>query len=159
MTGLQDFHEATWVFKRNGVYYLTYADNNPRFNRMQYATSSHPFGPWTSKGVYLDVTDCDTTHGSVVEYQGQWYQFYHNCSLSGRGNLRSMCVDFLNFDADGNILKVVQTKTGVPATGPAPAPNSATAKYEAEAGTVGAGATVSDDAQASGGKCVQNLPG
>ena len=26
MTGLTDFHEATWVFKRNGIYYLTYAD-------------------------------------------------------------------------------------------------------------------------------------
>jgi hypothetical protein len=157
MIGLTDFHEATWVFKRNGIYYLTYADNNPRFNRMKYATSSHPLGPWISRGVYLDVTDCDTSHGSVVEYKGTWYQFYHNQSLSGKGNLRSICVDVLNFDADGNILKVIQTKSGVPSVGQAPAPNSNTAKYGAENAAVGNGATIGDDEAASGGKCVQNL--
>ena len=48
MINLVDFHEATWVFKRNGIYYLTYADNNPGANRMRYATSSGPLGPWTS---------------------------------------------------------------------------------------------------------------
>ena len=157
MTGLTDFHEATWVFKRNGIYYLTYADNHPHFNRLQYATSSHPLGPWTSKGVYLDVTDCDTSHGSVVEFKGKWYQFYHNCSLSGKGNLRSICVDVLNFDADGNILKVEQTKTGVPPVGLSSALNSQANKYGADVAIVGGGATLGDDDAASGGKCVQNL--
>ena len=27
MTGLEDFHEAVWVFKRNGIYYMKYSDN------------------------------------------------------------------------------------------------------------------------------------
>jgi beta-xylosidase len=157
MTGLEDFHEATWVFKRNGIYYLTYADNNPGANRMRYATSANPLGPWTYKGIYLDPTDCDTSHGSVVKYKGQWYQFYHNCVLSGRGNLRSICVDKLEFDAEGNILKVIQTTNGVPAVGPAPAPNTNAVQYEAESGSVGNGATIADDGAASGGKCVQNL--
>lgn len=49
MEGLRDFHEETWVFKRNGVYHLTYADNN-KFNgkganRLNYATSTSPLGP------------------------------------------------------------------------------------------------------------------
>ncbi len=157
MTNLVDFHEATWVFKRNGIYYLTYADNHPQLNRMQYATSLHALGPWTSKGVYLDVTDCDTTHGSVVEYKGQWYQFYHNCSISGRGNLRSMCVDKLDFDADGNIKMVIQTETGVPSVGPAPEPNPNERKYEAETAALGNGATIADDSAASGGEVVQHL--
>src|SRR5690606_31655207 len=34
MEGIEDFHEAAWVFKRNGLYYLTYADNLPGNNRM-----------------------------------------------------------------------------------------------------------------------------
>jgi hypothetical protein len=157
MTNLVDFHEATWVFKRNGVYYLTYADNYPGSNRMQYATSPYPLGPWTPKGIYLDPTGCDTTHGSVVEYKGQWYQFYHNCSISGQGTLRSVCVDLLNFDTNGNILKVVQTKTGPPAVGPPPGPSTNTIKYEAETGTVANGAIVANDSAASGGKCIQNL--
>ena len=154
---LQDFHEATWVFKRNGIYYLTYADNHRRNNQMRYAMSTNALGPWTYKGVYLQPTDCDTTHGSVVEYKGQWYQFYHNCSVSGQGNLRSICVDKLFFNDDGTIKTVVQTKTGVPSVGPAPAPNSNTAKYGVENAVVGNGATIGDDEAASGGKCVQNL--
>jgi hypothetical protein len=157
MTGLVDFHEATWVFKRNGVYYLTYADNHPRLNCMRYATSASPLGPWQHRGVYLEPTDCDTTHGSVGEYKGQWYQFYHNQSLSGQGTLRSMCVDRLNFNADGTIQMVVQTKAGVPAVGPGPVADPRLVKYPAANATVGNGATVGDDAMAMGGRSVQNL--
>ncbi len=157
MTGLVDFHEATWVFKRKGVYYLSYADNHPRENRMQYATSLNPLGPWTSKGVYLDSTGCDTTHGSVVEYKGQWYQFYHNQSLSGRGNLRSMCVDKLNFNDDGTIQMLVQTKTGVPSVGPLPAPNPSMVKYPIEMASFGGGASMEKDDAAAGGEIGKNL--
>jgi beta-xylosidase len=110
MTGLEDFHEAAWLFKRNGIYYMTYADNNPRQNQLRYAISKNPLGPWEYKGVYLEPTGCDTSHGSVVEYKGQWYAFYHNKSISGKGNLRSVCVDKLYFNPDGTIQKVIQTK-------------------------------------------------
>jgi hypothetical protein len=157
MTGLVDFHEASWVFKRKGIYYLTYADNNPRVNRLQYAISSNPLGPWTAKGVYLEPTDCDTSHGSVVEYKGQWYAFYHNKSLSGKGNLRSICVDKLNFNDDGTIQTVVQTKTGVPSVGPAPLPNPDMIKYEAGNASLGGSATNESGGAAAGGRSGQNL--
>jgi hypothetical protein len=157
MTNLVDFHEATWVFKRKDRYYLTYADNHSGANRMRYAVSSSPLGPWTYKGIYLDPTGCDTSHGSVVEYKGQWYQFYHNVAISGQGNLRSICVDVLNFDANGDILKVVQTKTGPPGVGPEQDPRANAIVYEAESGTVAHGAIVADDDAASGAKCIQNL--
>ena len=157
MTGLHDFHEATWVFKRNGVYYLTYADNHPQHNEMEYATSSSPLGPWTARGVYLEGTDCDTTHGSVVQYKGKWYQFYHNCSISGQGNLRSICVDELTFSDDGSIQTVVQTKTGPAAVGPADAPPSGGARYDGNTATVGGGATVQAGDGSNGGSTVHNL--
>lgn len=110
MAGLEDFHEAAWVFKRNGIYYLTYADGSKPDNCMRYATSPTPLGPWTHRGIYMDSTGSGTTHGSVVEYKGQWYQFYHNQALSGKGNLRSVCVDKLFFNPDGTIQKMEQTK-------------------------------------------------
>jgi arabinoxylan arabinofuranohydrolase len=113
MQGLTDFHEATWVHKRNGIYYLSYADNHDvgdAHNQMQYATSTSPLGPWTSRGVYIDPTDSYTDHGSIVEYKGQSYAFYHNSSLSGDDWLRSICVDKLFYNADGTIQKVIQTK-------------------------------------------------
>lgn len=157
MTGLVDFHEATWVFKRNGTYYLTYADNYPGSNRMRYATSLKPLGPWTHRGIYIEPTGCDTTHGSVVEYKGQWYQFYHNQSISGHGNLRSMCVDRLYFNEDGTIQTMVQTKEGVPAVDPAPAPAPEIVRYAAETAVTANGAQVEDDDAAAGGKSVHEL--
>lgn len=113
MEGLVDFHEATWVFKRNGFYYLTYSDNhdeNGKHNRMRYAMSKNPLGPWDYKGIYMDPTDSYTNHGSIVEFKGQWYSFYHNSSLSNHDWLRSICVDKLYFNEDGTIQKVIQTK-------------------------------------------------
>lgn len=61
-------------------------------------------------GIYLEPTGCDTSHGSIVEYNGQWYAFYHNQDLSGQGNLRSICVDKLEYNPDGTIQAVKQTK-------------------------------------------------
>jgi hypothetical protein len=157
MTGLEDFHEAAWVFKHDGIYYLTYADNFPGSNRLHYATSTNALGPWTHKGVYLQPTGCDTSHGSVVEYKGQWYAFYQTKSISGQNNLRSICVDRLYFNPNGDIIPVIQTTNGVPSVGTAPPPNPGTLKHEAEDGVVAGGATVASDSAASGGRCVQNL--
>jgi hypothetical protein len=123
MEGLVDFHEATWVHKRNGVYYLSYSDNHDENNdkegvkgdnRMRYATSNSPLGPWTYRGIYMDPTDSYTNHGSIVEYKGQWYAFYHNSLLSRKNGepndwLRSICVDKLYYNSDGTIQKVVQS--------------------------------------------------
>ena len=111
MEGLQDFHEGPWLFKRKGVYYMIYPDNFKGHNRMRYAVAKNPLGPWTSKGIILDpVPGSYTTHGSVVEFKGKWYLFYHNAALSGHiGNLRSVCFDEMFFNADGTIQKVKQT--------------------------------------------------
>ncbi len=114
MEGLTDFHEGTWVHRRGDTYYLSYADNHAEngrgANRMHYATSKSPLGPWKYRGIFLLPTGCDTTHGSIVEYKGQWYIFYHNQAISGRGNLRTVCVDKLYYNADGTIRLVEQNK-------------------------------------------------
>jgi len=134
MLGLEDFHEATWVFKRNGIYYLTYSDNLHGKNQMRYAISDSPLGPWEYKGIFLEPTGCDTSHGSVAEYKGQYYLFYHNCDISGVGNLRSVCIDCLYFNDDGTIQIVKQTKKdGVKSVGNAP-DLSGMKKYEADDG-------------------------
>lgn len=127
MQGLVDFHEAGWVHKRNGIYYFSYSDNHDdgtKHNRMRYATSTSPLGPWTYRGVYMESTDSYTNHGSIVEFKGQWYAFYHNSALSGHDWLRSICVDKLFYNEDGTIKTVIQTKAhGQPYNGtPAPIP-------------------------------------
>jgi beta-xylosidase len=48
--GAQDFFEAVWVHKRNGIYYMTYATSPFRRGKKQeiaYCTSNSPLGPYT----------------------------------------------------------------------------------------------------------------
>ena len=105
MEGLHDFHEGTWIHKYNGKYYLSHADNNPGSNGncLRYAVSDSPLGPWEDKGVYLLPTGCGTSHGSIVNYKGKWYAFYHASNYSGKWELRTVCVDPLKIDKDGTI--------------------------------------------------------
>ncbi len=80
------------------AYYLSYSDNHDKdgkHNRLRYATSDNPLGPWQHRGIYMDPTDSFTNHGSIVEYKGQWYAFYHHDALSNHNWLRSICVDKL----------------------------------------------------------------
>ncbi len=160
MQGLTDFHEATWVHKRNNIYYLSYADNHSDTtgdNRMCYAISNNPLGPWTYKGVVMNPTDSYCAHGSIVEFKGQWYVFYFSSATSKNDWLRVICVDKLNYNSDGTIQLVTQTTSGVPAAGPAAPAQPVLGTYEAENAVLGGGATVADDAAASGKKVVQNL--
>lgn len=109
MEGLVDFHEAAWVHKYNGKYYLSYADNRNNANQMRYAMSDSPLGPWEHKGVILNPTSCSMSHGSIVEFKGNWYLLYHNSDLSGgRPELRSICIDRLHYNPDGTIQRVIQ---------------------------------------------------
>ena len=108
--------EGAFVFERNGIYYLTYPHVENTRERLEYSTSTHPLGPFQQRGVILDEspTGCWTVHHSIVEYQGQWYLFYHDKDLSPDDDKnRSIRADRLFFDDDGAIKKVVPTLRGV----------------------------------------------
>ncbi|MGC4068659.1 MAG: family 43 glycosylhydrolase [Polyangiaceae bacterium] len=105
-----NYTEAPWLSKRGSTYYLSYAAGFPE--SIAYATSSSPSGPWTYRGVILDrVTNSDTVHQSIFDFNGASYMSYHNGALpTGGPYRRSTCMDRLYYDADGTIAKVVQTK-------------------------------------------------
>ncbi len=111
MEGLDDFREGAFVFKRNGTYTMIYPDNSKGGHKMRHAVSKSPMGPWECKGVFLDKTNVLTTHGSCVEYKGQWYLFYHNGDLSGgQEHNRSICFDPMYFKGDGTIQMVAPSR-------------------------------------------------
>jgi beta-xylosidase len=108
-TGTVNFHEAPWVFKKDGKYYLTHSDNHSDDlggNQLVYCISETPLGPWTYMGVYMHPHGEDTAHGSIVKFNNQWYQFYHTANYSGTGALRSVCVDKVSFTDEGKIKMV-----------------------------------------------------
>jgi len=95
------------------------ASIRPGGGSLAYVTSeTGPFGPWTFGSEILGAVTTDTNHGSIVEFLGQWYLFFHTDILSmGQNNLRSSSVERLYFNPDGSILPVTPTATGVPAVG------------------------------------------
>ena len=111
------FHEGIQAFKRNGIYYLVYADISRRGmpTCLGYATSEHVMGPYTYRGVIVDNFGCDpyvwNNHGSVGELNGQWYVFYHR-STNGTEMLRKSCVEPIRFNPDGTIDEVPMTTSG-----------------------------------------------
>ena len=118
--------EGPWVFERNGKYYLTFPHVENKTERLEYAVGDHPMGPFKMKGVIMDESPvgCWTNHHSVVEYNNQWYLFYHHNDFSPNFDKnRSIRLDSLFFNADGSIQKVIPTLRGVGLT-------PATAKIE-----------------------------
>ncbi len=139
MQGLPEgFKEGPFAFRRGDWYYLTFPwvrgskENgaNPT-ETLAYAMSKSPLGPWDFKGIVMAEHEngCWTNHHSFVEYQGQWYLFYHHNDLSPKDDKRrSVCIEKVTFRPDGTIQEVKPTRRGVGI-------NRATERIEIECGS------------------------
>lgn len=111
------FHEGSSMRKRNGIYYYVYpcVYREEKPTCLAYATSSSPLGPFTYRGMIIDNAKCDpeswNIHGSIEEFKGQWYVFYHRSSKNSRAN-RRLCVEKIDFNEDGTISEVKMTSQG-----------------------------------------------
>ena len=82
---------------------------------LDYATSISPLGPFEKGGILIDNTGCDpqswNNHGSINEFNGQWYVFYHRSSQGSKFN-RRVCVEPITFRADGSPAPTKNTGSG-----------------------------------------------
>lgn len=124
------FREGTTVFYRNGLYYFLWSEDDTRSEnyRVRYGTSTSPVGPVSipannlviakdpSAGIY------GTGHNSVLRIPGtdEWYIVYHRFNYpkgismgSAAGYNREVCIDKLEFNADGSIQQVIPTHKGI----------------------------------------------
>lgn len=103
------FFEASWMHKYNGKYYFSYSTGDTHY--ICYATGSSPYGPYTYQGRILEPVVGWTSHHSICEFNGKWYLFYHDSSLSkGITHLRSVKVIELEYDENGKIKTIVPYK-------------------------------------------------
>ncbi|MDD5063001.1 MAG: family 43 glycosylhydrolase [Candidatus Marinimicrobia bacterium] len=112
----QGMKEGPFMFERKGIYYFTFPHVIDTTEALVYAMGSDPLGPFEYKGIFMDEspTFCWTNHHSIIEYEGQWYLFYHHNDLSPQFDKnRSVRVDSLFFNEDGTIRKVKPTLRGV----------------------------------------------
>ncbi len=108
--------EGPFFFERNGIYYLTYPHVENKIERLEYAMGDNPMGPFKATGVIMDESPmgCWTNHHSIIEFNNQWYLFYHENDLSPKFDKnRSVRIDSLFFSPDGTIKKVIPTFRGV----------------------------------------------
>jgi len=115
----EGFKEGPFAFQRNGKYYYTFPWVRDKTETLAYAMGDSPMGPFEFKGIIMDElpTGCWTNHHSLVEYEGQWYLFYHHNDYSPEFDKnRSARIDSLHFNPDGTIQKVIPTLRGVGVT-------------------------------------------
>lgn len=116
------FREAPYVFYRNGLYYFMWSvddTGSPNYH-VAYGTSDSPTGPIRvadpctilqqdpSRGIY------GTAHNSVINIPGtdEWVIVYHRINKDyldpdkGPGIHRQVCIDRMEFNADGSIKPV-----------------------------------------------------
>lgn len=135
--GVNRFFEASWVHKKGNLYYYSYAAYNSSGenwpSNIDYATSTNPLGPWTYRGTVNGYAGTGTNHSGIVEFKGKWYFVYATDYLSkGVPWERSVQVNYLYYNEDGTMKKVVQDTIGVESIGPALFPKDAVYKIRAK---------------------------
>ncbi len=96
------YFEGPWMHKRNGTYYFSYSTGDTHY--IVYATSTSPLGPFTFRGRLLEPVVGWTTHHSIMAFQGRWYLFYHDSTLSGgQSHLRCVKVKEIAYDEQGRM--------------------------------------------------------
>jgi hypothetical protein len=124
------FHEGAHLVKREGIYYMLYAHlgRADMPTAIGYSTSRTPMGPYEYGGVIIDNDHGDpgnwNNHGSIMEFNGQWYVFYHRSTHDSK-MMRKACMEPIWFNEDGSIDEVEMTSQGagppLPATVQIPA--------------------------------------
>jgi len=123
------FREGAYVFFRNGTYYFLWSEDDtgsPNY-RVRYGTAPSPLGPITVPANNLVISKdpaagiYGTGHNSVLQLPGrdEWYLVYHRFTypkgidMKDPGFHREVCIDKLEFNADGSIKPVVPTQAGI----------------------------------------------
>lgn len=113
--------EGPFMFKRGGKYYFMWSEGGwtgPDYS-VAYAIADRPLGPFQRIGKILQQDPKVATgagHHSVIQVPGndEYYIVYHRRPLEETdGNHRVICIDRMEFDADGFIQPVQITFEGV----------------------------------------------
>ncbi|MCD7937419.1 MAG: family 43 glycosylhydrolase [Tannerellaceae bacterium] len=122
-----NYREGLYVFYRNGLYYFLWSvddTGSPNYH-VAYGTSTSPMGPITVADdpvILIQKPEEEiygTAHNSVIRIPGrdEWYIVYHRINKNylndGPGYHREVCIDKMEFNADGTIKKVIPTHEGI----------------------------------------------
>jgi len=153
---LSGFTEGPWFYKRESLYYMVYAGMGGGTEKISYATSDSPTGPWNVRGDIMAAGSTFTNHPGVVDYKGHSYFFYHNSALPGGNDFkRSVCVEEFTYGADGSIPQLTMSSEGPDAV----ATLNPFQQVEAETIAFSSGLKTEDCDDAGGGLNVTRISG
>jgi arabinoxylan arabinofuranohydrolase len=114
------FFEAAWMHKHNETYYFSYSTNPSNGMRIDYMTSDNPTTGFTYGGVVSPQPpdNNNNNHQAIFEFNGTWYQAYHNRYLATQAGIpagykRNLCIDSIYHNPDGSIVTMVNTSDGL----------------------------------------------
>jgi arabinoxylan arabinofuranohydrolase len=150
---LPGFTEGPWFYKRESLYYMVYAAIAGT-EKISYATSNSPTGPWNTRGDIMAAGSTFTNHAGIVDYKGHSYFFYHNSALPGGNDFkRSVAVEEFTYAADGSIPQLTMSADGPDAV----ATLNPFAQVEAETIAFSSGLKTEDSDDAGGGLNVTQI--
>ncbi len=103
------FFEASFMHKRGSTYYFSYStDFEGHAAYLDYLTSDHPMTGFQHRGTILTngpINSYNNNHGSIIEFGGDSYLFYHNRKLEQDGGgtnsyQRSIAIQKLTYTGD-----------------------------------------------------------
>lgn len=120
------YFEGPHMLKRNGRYYLMYSDGlfYDSSYKVRYAVAQNPTGPFTGgKNSAVFVTDTGSRisgpgHHSTIKIGNEDYIVYHRHAqplyAPYWGPIRQVCIDKMEYEADGSIKKIIGTWKNIP---------------------------------------------
>lgn len=119
-----EFFEASSIRKYDGVYYFVYSSKNN--HDLCYAIADSPSGPFTYRGVLVDIGDCGidgrteenavnymaNTHGGILRLEDEFYIFYHR-HTNRHEYSRQACAERLVRNTDGSFNQAEVTSCGL----------------------------------------------
>jgi len=158
------FEEGSYMHKYNGKYIYSYSNWQEDNTTAYYGIGDSPYGPFQWQGALAPATRGAPDHHSMIEFQGQWYYFYHmdtpwqdKIPLDWYGHRRLACFDKLYHNRDATIQMIqrtyghVKTALGINAgSSSSYAVTDGTAYYESDQYNVNTGETASSDAAIAG---------
>jgi hypothetical protein len=112
IVGAPSYEEGPFAWIHGGKYYLLYSRCGARCaDSLDYAVGDSIRGPYTYRGTVVAHGKQGNEHGSVFEFNGQWYVAYHD--LSPTTYYRKTKLEFIHYTNGGDIPRVYPTDYGV----------------------------------------------
>jgi arabinoxylan arabinofuranohydrolase len=112
ISGAPSYEEGPFAWMHDGKYYLLYSRCGASCSdSLDYAVGTSIRGPYTYRGTIVAHGKHGNEHGSVFQFNGQWYVAYHD--LYPTDYYRKTKLEFIHYSDSGDIPQVYPTDYGV----------------------------------------------